>query len=105
MARNKGNFRFRVSDAVPVPLRGMMLRLKLVEGSPRLEALEPGEAIRLVAPDGQSRVARVKAFTTTEGRPTQERLDEQRQLDLLIDAAAARQDGRSVGIGWHVVGE
>ncbi len=104
MATKDGGFRFRVSDAVPVPLRGMMLRLKLLEGTPRLEALEPGEEIRIVAPDGETRVARVKAISMTEGRPTQERLEQQRQLDLVIGPEDAGQNGHAVAIGWHVVG-
>lgn len=104
MAKKNGGYRFRVSDAVPVPLRGMMLRLKLLEGAPDLDELEPGEEIRIVAPDGASRVATVKAIATTEGRVTQDRLDQQKQLDLVIGPEDARQDGRSVGIGWFVVG-
>ena len=104
MAKKNGSYRFRVSDAVPVPLRGMMLRLRLLEGTPRLDDLEPGEEIRIVAPDGAARVVRVKAIATTEGRPTQERLDRERQLDLVIGPEDARQDGRPVAIGWYVVG-
>lgn len=104
MAKNNGGYRFRVSDAVPVPLRGMLLRLRLLDGTPRLDDLEPGEEIRIVAPDGASRTARVKAMAVTGGRPTQRRLEQERQLDLVIGPEDARQDGRSVAIGWYVVG-
>ncbi len=104
MAKKNGGYRFRVSDAVPVPLRGMMLRLRLLEGTPQLGDLEPGDKIRIVAPDGAARVARIKAIAMTEGRPTQERLERERQLDVVIGPEDARQDGRAVGIGWYVEG-
>ncbi len=101
----KGGYRFRVSDTVNVPLRGVMLRLKLMEGRPVLDRLEPGESIRLVGPDGEVRTAQVKALSVTGGRPTQERLERNRQLDVLISPDVAREGGRPIDIGWYVVGD
>lgn len=100
-----GSFRFRVSDTVDVPLRGVMLRLKLVEGRPALSELEPGETIRLVGPDGETRSAEVKALSVTGGRTTQKRLERNRQLDVVISPEEARGTGRPVEIGWFVVGD
>ncbi len=100
-----GSFRFRVSDTVDVPLRGVMLRLKLVEGRPALARLEPGETIRLVGPGGETRSAEVKALSVTGGRATQARLERNRQLDVVISPEEARVGGRPVEIGWFVVGD
>jgi hypothetical protein len=103
MAKNISTaYRFRVSDAVQVPLRGMLLRLKLVDGTPDLESLEPGETIQLVAPDGGTRTAEVKALSLTGGNASQRGLDRYRQLDLVIGPDGAGEP--PVGIGWHVVG-
>ncbi len=99
-----GAYRFRVSDTVDVPLRGVMLRLKLLEGVPALEGLEPGETIRLVSPNGESRSAKVLALSVTGGRATQEQLERNRQLDVVISPEAAREGGRPVEIGWFVIG-
>ena len=47
MASKNGSFRFRVSDAVQVPLRGMLLRLRLNEGAPSVKDLAVGRTLRL----------------------------------------------------------
>ncbi len=101
----KGSYRFRVSDTMDVPLRGVMLRLKLLEGRPALSRLEPGETIRLVGPDGETRSVAVKALSVTGGRATQKRLERNRQLDVVIAPEEARVGGRPVAIGWFVVGD
>lgn len=95
-------FSFRVSDALPVPLRGTMLRLKLAEGTPMLSALEPGSTIRLEGPGGETRSAEVKALSMTGGRASQGLLEKYGQLDVLIPPPAT--DSRPVQIGWYVVG-
>ena len=107
MAKTKttGAYRFRVSDAVAVPLRGVMLRLKRVAGNPAVGALAPGSTLRLQAPDGETRTVEVKALSLTGGRPTQDRLDRYGQADVVISPEEARMNGRSVEIGWFVVGE
>ena len=103
MAKNVSTaYRFRVSDAVQVPLRGMLLRLKLVDGAPELESLEPGETIQLVGPDGSRRTAEVKAMSLTGGNASQKGLDLYRQLDLVIGPDSAGE--APIGIGWYVVG-
>lgn len=98
-------FRFRVSDALPVPLRGYMLRLRLLSGAPKVGALEPGKRLRLVAPDGGSREVEVQAFSLTGGRATQAELDKKRELDVVISEADAMGEGRPVAIGWLAVGD
>ncbi len=102
--KTSGAYRFRVSDAVDVPLRGTMLRLKRVEGTPPVAAIEPGATLRLEGPGGETRTATVKALSVTGGRPTQERLDRYGQADVVIAPEEARVDGRAVEIGWFVVG-
>jgi hypothetical protein len=98
------SFRFRISDAVEVPMRGYLLRLRLLEGSPRISELGPGRSLRLRAPDGAERVVRVLDFAVVGGRATQARLERTRELDVVISQEDARAGGRTVGIGWLVVG-
>lgn len=97
-------YRFRVSDALDVPLRGCLLRLRLLEGSPKVGDLEPGKEIRLRAPDGAERTVRIKALSVTGGAVTQERFEWKRELDIVISDADCRAGGRAVEIGWEVVG-
>lgn len=104
MASKGGSFQFRVSDAVPVPLRGMLLRLRLLEGAPVLKDVKPGRRLRLVAPDGATREVAIKAHSLTAGRQTQDRLEKTRELDVIIDDGDAVVDGIPVEIGWTAAG-
>ena len=97
------DYRFRISDAYFVPLRGWMLRLKLLEGDFTPKTLKPGSSIRLVAPDGEERVLTVKGLSVTGGRQRKERVDEYREFDLVIPPEDAVQDDRAVEIGWEAV--
>jgi hypothetical protein len=97
-----GAFRFRVSDSVEVPLRGRMLRLRVVEGSPAMADLEPGSALRVSGP-GADRIVTVVGHAVTSGRATQERLERVRELDVVIADDAEREDG-PVDIGWYASG-
>lgn len=94
-------YRFRVSDAVAVPLRGMLLRLRLVEGSADVDDLRPGESLKLHGPGGEERTVTIKALPTTAGRQSQERLDRYREFDVVIPASDAVQNGIAIEIGWH----
>jgi hypothetical protein len=103
--RNSGEaFRFRVSDAVEVPLRGYLLRLRLLDGAPNLKELRPGRYLRLRAPDGSERLAKILDYAITGGHPTQARLERTRELDVVIAREDAVRGGRPVAIGWMVVG-
>jgi hypothetical protein len=97
-------FIFRVSDALAVPLRGYLLRLRLLEGEPDIRALAPGARLRLVAPDGEDRVVQIIDRSVTGGRATQRRLERTRELDVVISEADATRGGRTVGIGWEAMG-
>ncbi|MBI4545669.1 MAG: hypothetical protein HY703_10770 [Gemmatimonadetes bacterium] len=97
-------FRFRVSDVLDVPLRGTLLRLRLVEGGPRLADLRPGRALRLQGPGGEERVVRILAFSATGGRPSQKRLERTRELDVIISSTDGLGAGRAVQIGWFASG-
>ena len=100
----EGSFRFRVSDAVDIPSRGFLLRLRLMEGMPSIRELGPGRYLRLRAPDGVERLVRVMDFSSVGGRATQARLERMRELDVIISKADAHRDGRTIQIGWNVIG-
>jgi hypothetical protein len=104
MASKGGAFQFRVSDAVQVPLRGMLLRLRLREGSPSIKDVAVGRALRLTGPDGMVRDVAIKAHPVTAGRQTQARLDKTRELDVIIEDSAGTVDGIPVEIGWLASG-
>ena len=97
-----GTFQFRVSDAVEVPLRGYLLRLKLLSGEPSLGDIEPGTAIKLRSPSGAERVVTIKDYSVVQGVASQKRLDRTRELDIVIDGPDAVIDGEVVDIGWMV---
>lgn len=97
-----GAFRFRVSDSVDVPLRGRMLRLKVVDGSPAMADLKPGRTLRVSGPGGE-RTVTVVGHAVTSGRATQERLDKVRELDVIVADDAEQAEG-PVEIGWYASG-
>jgi hypothetical protein len=99
-----GPFRFRVSDALAVPLRGFMLRLRLLEGSPSIGDLGPGKLLRLTSPTGAVRTVRVKDFSVTAGNPTQEVFDRNRLADVIISESDARANEDWIDIGWEASG-
>jgi hypothetical protein len=96
-------FEFRVSDVVDVPLRGIVLRLRLLEGAPALSDLAVGNALELRAPDGTIRQVRIAAHPVTGGRPSQQRLDRTREFDVLL-AGEGAADATPIEIGWTVSG-
>ena len=97
-------FEFRVSDAVEVPLRGYLLRLKLLSGEPALADVGPGKRIRLRSPDGMESVVTIKDYSVTQGAPSQKRMDRTRELDVMIEGPDAIVNGRAVDIGWTALG-
>ncbi|MGQ0814873.1 MAG: hypothetical protein ACT4O1_10465 [Gemmatimonadota bacterium] len=97
-------FEFRVSDAVEVPLRGYLLRLKLLNGDPALADIAPGGKIKLRAPEGTERVVTIKDYSATQGAASQKRLDRTRELDVMIEGREAVIDGQVVDIGWIASG-
>ena len=94
------DFRFNVSDAYFVPLRGWMLRLKLTEGEFEPSMLKPGSSFKLVAPDGQERTVQVKGWGATAGRQKKDRVQAYKEFDVVIPAEDAVVDGREVATGW-----
>ena len=94
-----GRATYRVSDVYEVPLRGVMLRLKVHGGEPSMKDLKRGAAIDVRSPDGARRTVHVKAIGVISGRAKQERLDRTGEIDVLV----SREDGLAdppVGIGW-----
>ena len=106
MARKNsgGTARFNVSDALDVPLRGFLLRLRLVAGEATAADIGPGARLVLRSPDGVERTVTVVAKSLTGGRNGQARLEKTGQIDVIIPSEEAYQDGRPVGIGWSAEG-
>jgi hypothetical protein len=102
--KSSGPFQFRVSDAVQVPRRGYLLRLKLQDGEPVLEDLSPGRKLRVRGPHGGDRVIVIKDYSATEGFPSQAKLDARRELDVIIDQTDGLVDGEEIQIGWLASG-
>lgn len=101
--RSGGAFSFRVSDVVDVPLRGTVLRLRVVDGTPSMSDLGAGSSLLLRSPDGAERRVTITGHSLTGGNSTQARLDRVRELDVLVaDEDAAGAD--PVGIGWMATG-
>jgi len=98
-----GAFRFKVSDSAAVPLRGHVLRLKVVEGSPSMKDLKPGRVLEVTSPAGQTRQVAIVGHSATSGRARQDRLDRLRELDIVISADDASKGGL-IDIGWTVSG-
>lgn len=96
------DFRFNVSDACMVPLRGWLLRLKLVDGEFEPSMLSPGSTFRLQAPDGEERTGTVKGLSATAGKQTRTRVERYGEFDIVIATEDAVRDHREVAIGWSV---
>jgi len=94
---------FRVIDAMNLPYRGRLVRLRLAEGSaPPIRDLKGG---RLLArsPEGGEEILRVLDFAVVGGRPTDVRLARTGRIDLVVDS----DDGKrapSVAAHWKVTG-
>ena len=91
--------RFRVSDVAEVPLRGYLLRLRLLDGDARMSDLK-GARLRFTAPDGEERVVTLADFAVMGGRPTQKRLDRYGLVEAIVPAREALREGRAIGLGW-----
>lgn len=103
-SKSSGSYRFNVSDALDVPLRGFLLRLRLIDGTPSVKDIGTGTRLRLVAPDGRDRVVTVSGKSVTGGRNTQGRLDQTGQIDVLISSDDAYAGDEPVTIGWKAEG-
>jgi hypothetical protein len=99
-----GAFRFRVSDSLEVPLRGHLLRLRLLEGHPSMKDLAPGGKVRVSAPSGAGREIGIVGHSATGGLATQDRLDQTGELDLVIGYDDAGEGVERIEIGWVVTG-
>jgi hypothetical protein len=96
-----GAFTFRVSDVVAVPLRGILLRLRVVDGTPGFDDLAVGRSITLRSPAGEERRVTITAHSITGGKPSQERLDRTREFDVIIAPDTAAEP---IEIGWMASG-
>jgi hypothetical protein len=99
-----GPFRFRVSDIVDVPLRGHLLRLRLVEGQPSIDDLAIGRRLRLASPAGTVRTVTITDHAVTAGRQTQQRIERTRELDVVISDEDAGRGDTAIGLGWIASG-
>jgi hypothetical protein len=94
------SFELRVSDALDVPLRGQLLRLKVTSGQARAEDVAVGKRLVLRSPDGKEREVTIADHAITGGNVTQKRLDRTRELDVIVAPTATEQAGEPIGIGW-----
>lgn len=101
---DSGTGRFNVSDALDVPLRGFLLRLRLLDGVVSASDLGAGSRLRLTGPDGHERIVTVRDKSLTGGRNGQARLDGTGQMDVIIGTDDAYAGGMPVGIGWKAEG-
>jgi hypothetical protein len=95
---------FRVSDVVDVPLRGIVLRLRVVTGSPAIADFGVGSLLEVRSADGEQRRVRIVAHSITGGRQTQARLDRTRELDVLIEEEGDGAAALPIEIGWLASG-
>ena len=104
-SNSSGTARFNVSDALDVPLRGFLLRLRRVDGDVSVKDVVPGTQLRLTSPDGtQQRTVTVRGKSLTGGRNTQERLEKTGQLDVIVSNEDAYAGDHAIGIGWTAEG-
>ena len=101
---SSGTARFNVSDALDVPLRGFLLRLRRIDGDLSVKDIATGSRLRLTSPDGAERTVTVLGKSLTGGRNTQERFAKTGQLDVMVSPEDAYQDGLPIGIGWTAEG-
>ena len=99
-----GISRFNVSDALDVPLRGFLLRLRLLDGTASVKDIQSGARLRLTSPQGLERVVTVAGKSMTGGRNTQARLEKTGQLDVIIPSDEAYAGDEPIGIGWTAEG-
>ena len=94
------SFELRVSDALEVPLRGQLLRLKVTSGQARREDVAVGKRLRLRSPCGIEREVTIKAHSITGGQLSQAGLNKTGELDVVIEQNAGDARGEPIGIGW-----
>jgi hypothetical protein len=103
-SRADGGFRFRVSDSVEIPLRGHLLRLRLLDGRPSVAELAVGRKLRIVSPSGQEREVTIMGHPVTAGKQTQQRLERTREMDVVVSREDAGSGDSLIGIGWMASG-
>ena len=101
---DRGIARFNVSDALDVPLRGFLLRLRRIDGEISVKEIGPGTRLRLTSPEGHERTVTVRALSLTGGRNGAERFAKTGQVDLIIGTEEAYAEELPIGIGWTAEG-
>lgn len=97
-------FRFRVSDSMDVPLRGHLLRLKLLEGDPSVKDLAPGRKLRVSGRSGDGREVAILGHSSTGGRVTKAGLRRTGEVDVVIRKEDAGAGAERIEIGWEATG-
>jgi hypothetical protein len=101
--QDSGEATFRVSDFSEIPLRGFLMRLHVLDGSPKLKDLKGGR-LRVAGPDGTERTVGIRDFSVMAGRGRQDRVDRYGEVDVIISAADAVENGPPIRIGWTARG-
>lgn len=94
------SFELRVSDALEVPLRGQLLRLKVTSGRARTESVAVGKQLVLRSPSGEEREVTIKAHSITGGELNQARLNRTGELDVVVKPSDVDGTAEPIGIGW-----
>ena len=92
----------KVSDVLDVPLRGQVLRLKVVDQVPAIADIAVGRRLRLRGPAGEEQVVRIVDHSITGGNVTQKRLERVREFDVLIEADDGSKQPVPVNFGYTV---
>lgn len=87
-----GSFRFRVSDAAAVPVRGYLLRMRLLDGSSAPEDVSPDRKLSLRSPNGTPRTVVIKDLSNTNAGTSRDLPERTRQPDLVISQPDASVD-------------
>lgn len=94
---------FRVIDALDAPHGGRILRLRVLEGQPTVKALKGATLIAVSPRDGTERLLRVRDFSILGGRPSNRRMADTRQCDLIVDDVTPNGGSNTkVDIGWQL---
>ena len=98
-----GNHAFRVIDAMDVPHRGRVVRLRLKGGQPPSLRDLKGATLRAKSPTGEEETLKVVGFFLPGGRPSDARLSRTGRIDLMVELEGGGERPE-VSTQWEVHG-
>ena len=94
---------FLVIDAMDVPHRGRVIRLRLQGGQPPSLRDLKGALLQAQSPQGDRETLKVIGFFLPGGRPSDARLSRTGRVDLLVELEGG-MDRPEVSTRWEVTG-